>query len=471
MKLPLKLKAILMIVLISILVSATGVIMYGIGIRKLVISEYKSRSIDIAQALAEIVNAEDVKTLRDAVLNIYYNEENVVLSDKWGTEEFDEYISHYSEIENLEAFKSLREELRKVQDVIEVDCLYINWLDVENDLYLYLVDAAYEDACPPGCADSLYLSGEMTKEELVEGCLPNITHTKEYGYLMTTGMPIRLNDEIVGYASLDLSMNEIISYERRIFLTSLLVFGIATIVVSLIGIFAVDRTITRPINKLSAAALAYSPDKPNFKDLNIHTGDEIEALASSMKRMDNDIKDYYNNLMATKNDLETVKEHAEEYKREANIDYLTGLKNKRAYDLEIEELDKDNSQYAIVMIDLNDLKNINDKYGHENGDITIKKLANLINKEFNDSSIFRIGGDEFVVIVKSDYISSLENMINNFRKEIEKSSKDFSLNPWEKLSAACGYAKFDHKLDKNVQSVFNRADENMYIEKEKMKTH
>ena len=62
-------------------------------------------------------------------------------------------------------------------------------------------------------------------------------------------------------------------------------------------------------------------------------------------------------------------------------------------------------------------------------------------------------------------------MINSFQKEIEKSSKDNSLNPLEKLSAACGYAKFDYKLDKNVQSVFNRADENMYIEKEKRKTH
>ena len=77
----------------------------------------------------------------------------------------------------------------------------------------------------------------------------------------------------------------------------------------------------------------------------LHTGDEIETLSNSIKRMETDIQDYYRNLMEAKNDLETAKEHAEVYKREANIDFLTGLNNKRAYDLEVAELEKNNNQY------------------------------------------------------------------------------------------------------------------------------
>ena len=190
MKLPLKIKGILLIILTSLLIGVTGTIVCGVGIKRLITNEYKSRSIDIANAMAEIVDASEVRVLRDNILDIYNNEENVVLSDEWGTPEFEEYISHYSAIEDTQEFKSLREQLHKVQDVIEVDCLYINWLIYEDDCYIYLVDAADEGACPPGCVDPLFLSGESTKEELVKGCQPNMTHTEEYGYLMTTGMPI-----------------------------------------------------------------------------------------------------------------------------------------------------------------------------------------------------------------------------------------------------------------------------------------
>lgn len=471
MKLPLKLKATLMIVMISLLIGIAGTFVYYQGIDHIITEEYETRSLDIASAMAEILDADQVKTLRDAILEIYNKEDKVVLSDQWGTPAFEEYLSHYSAIEQSEAFLSLREQLRRVQDVISVDCLYIIWVDVPQKQYIYLVDAAHEDACPPGCVDPLFTDDPAFLENLDKISPTNVSHTPEYGYLMTTAIPIRTADgEIVGCASVDLSMNEIVERERNIVMMMLLVFGIITILICLIGIFVVDRTIVRHINKLSETAEKYTAHDLNFSEISIHTGDEIEKLADSMKRMEQDIKDYYNNLLQIRNDLEEAREHAETFKREANIDPLTNIRNKRAYDLAVAELDEDSNPYAIVVFDLNELKAINDQYGHEKGNIAIQNVAKLICDVFQHSPVFRIGGDEFVAILtKRDY-ENRESLIEQFREEVRKAGENSDLKPWEKPIAACGYAVYDEQRDDSAASVFKRADKNMYKNKKMLKS-
>lgn len=468
MKLPLKVKATLLIVIVGVMIGISAVILYDKGITDLTTEDYEARSLDIAEAMAVIVDPEQVKALRDAILEIYHAEDEIILSDQWGTPEFDAYISDYSEIENSEEFLSLREQLRRVQDVIDVDCLYITWFDIPEERYIYLVDAAYEDACPPGCVDPLFIEADLLNIE--EGSPPLVTHTPEYGYLVTVGMPIRTADgELVGHAGVDLSMNEIVSHKQHLRLVSVLVFGIVTALACMIGFVAVDRTIVRPINKLSETAQKYTSDELKFSEIDIHTGDEIEALADSMKRMERDIKEYYDNLLATRNDLETAREHVEVLNREASIDSLTGLRNKRAYDLAVADLERVKRPYAIVMIDLNDLKGINDRYGHEKGDIAIRNLAGLICNVFKHSPVFRIGGDEFVVILTNEDLESREGLIGRFRDEVRRSAGNGSLQPWERTSAACGCAVYDAQTDRDAASVFKRADEDMYEHKAKMK--
>ncbi|MBQ9552532.1 MAG: diguanylate cyclase [Clostridia bacterium] len=471
MKLPLKVKATLMIVMISLLIGIAGIIVYSQGINRIITEEYETRSVDISSALAEILDADQVKTLRDNVCSIYETEEKIILSDQWGTPEFEEYISHYSAIESSEAFRSLREQLRQVQDVIKVDCLYIIWFDVPRKQYVYLVDGAHEDACPPGCVDPLFTEDPSYLANMDEGCPPNVTHTEEYGYLMTTAMPVRTADgEIVGFATVDLSMNEIVEREHNIIMMMLIVFGIVTVLICLIGIFVVDRAMVRHINKLSETAEQYSAHDLNFSKISIRTGDEIEKLANSMKRMEQDIKDYYNNLLQTRNDLEEAREHAETFKREANIDPLTNIRNKRAYDLAVAELEEDSNPYAIVVFDLNELKAINDQYGHEKGNIAIQNAAKLICDVFQHSPVFRIGGDEFVAILtKRDY-ENRESLIEQFREEVRKAGESSDLKPWEKPIAACGYAVYDEQRDNSAASVFKRADKNMYKNKRMLKS-
>ena len=466
MRMPLKIKAILLIVMLSLLIGVAGIIVYNRGIDSIIIEEDGTRALDIAGAAAETLDAEKVKRLRDAILAIYENEKTIVLSDQWDTPEFEEYISHYSAIEQSEEFISLREQLRRVQDVTNVDCLYVIWFDVVRKQYVYLVDAAYEGACPPGCVDPLYVDDEEYIASLDKYAPPNVTHTEEYGYLMTTAMPVRTEDgAIVGYAAVDLSMNEIVEHERQIMGTVLVVFGIVTVLVTVIGIVVVDLTIVRHINKLSETAKQYSANNLNFTNLEIHTGDEIEVLADSMKRMERDIREYYQGLLEASSSLREARESAEVYEREANIDPLTGLRNRRAYDAAVVNLDSSTEPYAIVMFDLNDLKTINDRYGHEKGNAAIQNLARLICDVFKHSPVYRIGGDEFVAILTRRDLDARETLIWQFR-EAAGSAREFDESrPWENPGAACGYAVYDPQIDSGAAGVFKRADKNMYENK------
>lgn len=470
MKLSLKAKAFLLIIIVGVLIALAAVIVYDRGISTLVTREYEDRSMEITEVMAQIIDSEKVRTLRDNILRIYEAQDKIVYSDDWGTPEFEEYLSKYSSIEGTEEFMSLREQLRNVQDVLDVECLYVVWLDLPNRRYVYLVDGAYEDACPPGCVDPLFVDFPDIDDNPDKVFAPNVTHTEMYGYLVTTGAPIFAKDgEKVGFAAVDISMNYIVAKERDLLLMSVLVFGIVTVLACMIAMYLVDRAIVRPINKLSDAAKSYTVNSMTFSEVDIHTRDEVQTLSDSMKRMEQDIRDYYDNLMATRNDLETAKEHAEVYRREANIDPLTGLSNKRAYEITMTDIECEGGPFAIVMIDLNDLKVINDRYGHDKGDVTIKNLAGLIRKVFDGCPVFRFGGDEFVVLLTDGNLAAGDKLVKRFRDEVGKIAGNGDLQLWEKPSAACGYAVYDSKTDDGVTSVFKRADEDMYKHKIEMK--
>ena len=151
---------------------------------------------------------------------------------------------------------------------------------------------------------------------------------------------------------------------------------------------------------------------------------------------------------------------------QANIDGLTGVKNKHAYleaeahmDLQIAEHHQ--IPFAIVMLDINDLKQINDTAGHQAGDQYIRNACRIICDIFKHSPVYRIGGDEFAVIATGGDYSHIEELIGKVRDNNESASISGG------VVIACGMAKYDHDL--SVASVFERADQNMYENKNLLK--
>jgi len=93
----------------------------------------------------------------------------------------------------------------------------------------------------------------------------------------------------------------------------------------------------------------------------------------------------------------------------------------------------------------------------------------LICNIFKHSPVFRIGGDEFAVVLKNDDFDRIKTLSSDFNQHLEQIALDTSLQPWEKISAAFGYALFDAKTDHCAEDVFKRADYHMYERKKAMK--
>ena len=151
------------------------------------------------------------------------------------------------------------------------------------------------------------------------------------------------------------------------------------------------------------------------------------------------------------------------------MDALTGTYSKHAYvDVE-DEIDKKINEktmenFALVVFDLNDLKSINDTYGHEAGDKYLVDSTKLIAEYYKDIPIYRIGGDEFVVLLKDENYERRQELFDAFNERIEKNRIEN-----QRVIVPSGLAEFEPSKDTTITKVFTRADRRMYERKQQLK--
>lgn len=463
-------KTVLVAVLLSLAVGGLAIAIFYKGIQDVIRSQYKARSLDIANLVAMEIDSEKVLRVQEAVKDIYERTENKVTSDQWGSSAFEEYVSRFSEIEEMEEHREVKSELQRMQNVLGINCLYIIWVDAENRLYLYLVDADYREPCPVGCIDEILPENEATLKNPEIGFAPNITNMPEYGYLITTAMPIFADQgKVVAYAAVDISMNTVMAQAHRFLAYAALAFLFLTVLVCFLIILLVNRMVVRPVNQLSKAAAEYTRDRKSFLTLNIHRNDEIGILADSMVHMESDMNGYIESLERATDALTTAREHAEHLDRVAKVDPLTKALNKRAFALERHRLEESEEPYSIVMIDMNNLKAVNDTYGHDKGDVSIKTLFAVIRRTFRHSHVYRVGGDEFIALLEHDDYLERETLLVSLNSVFQKNQESTALPPWRRVTAAVGYADFVPGSGETVDALLKRADMAMYERKKAMK--
>lgn len=153
---------------------------------------------------------------------------------------------------------------------------------------------------------------------------------------------------------------------------------------------------------------------------------------------------------------------------ERDRDGLTGVGNRMAFEHMMQHKNSHPEETAgcsFVMCDLNDLKGVNDRFGHDKGDEYIRRCADIIGKAFAGSAIFRIGGDEFVVLTEH---MGQEQVTKGIRA-IEAAVKAYNADNDFTAGIAVGYAFFDPDKDVRPESTLSRADAHMYKKKRKMK--
>ena len=180
MKTSLRTKIVLMLILSAILLSSVAGYISRTVINNVVDSMYKQRGNELSATIARAVDLDNVRALRDDVMSVYYSSEEKVRSDEWGSDEFYAYLENYSGIKETNEYKQLLKQLRALQEVNSVDCIYIVEVSAEGD-FVYMIDAALEDACEPGVIDPIYEMNEEVISHRKVGFPAYITDTEEYG--------------------------------------------------------------------------------------------------------------------------------------------------------------------------------------------------------------------------------------------------------------------------------------------------
>lgn len=174
-------------------------------------------------------------------------------------------------------------------------------------------------------------------------------------------------------------------------------------------------------------------------------------------------------------DRKAHKQHKQvkDLNRRANYDALTSVRNKGAFKEYLDGVQTkigngEVSEVAICIFDCNDLKKINDKYGHDRGDEYIVNACHFICTTFRRSAVFRIGGDEFAAVMMNDDFKYRDTIMERFRVEQEAINKEAE-DPWNKISIAVGIALYASDTDKSLEDTMKRADDLMYVNKKELK--
>lgn len=386
----------------------------------------------------------------------------------------DEYIKLGYEAEGYREIEHILYKIRASNS--DIKYLYVYKIMEDGCHVVFDLDTVSLDSSEPGYVEEFDPSFYEYKDDLLAGRpIPPIISNDKYGYLLTIYKPVYNSvGQCTCYAAIDFSMEQISEYGRTFISKVIALFSGVVIFILVIGLTFIENNIILPINTMACCAknFAYDSEEARKKNieliqsLDIKTRDEIENLYSAFVKTTSDSMHYFENFRKVKIEVEVMD-------KLAHTDSLTGIKNKTSYAEYTAKLDADiladKANFAIIMIDVNYLKKVNDTYGHERGDEYLMNACNLVRDIFGKENVYRVGGDEFVVILDSDSVVRCERTVSRIRAEVERFREDKSLQPWEKVSAAVGVAYYQRGVDQTADEVFKRADADMYQKKLAMK--
>ncbi|MBR5741024.1 MAG: diguanylate cyclase, partial [Firmicutes bacterium] len=228
--------------------------------------------------------------------------------------------------------------------------------------------------------------------------------------------------------------------------------SVALLVLFIFLTMRLSNHITKPLRELTE--VAEQVDAGNYDvDLRYNGDDEVGILTRTFSTVIGHLKTYISDL----NSL-------------AYADALTSVRNKGAFDLHVREMDArikdpdDSPEFAVGFFDCDDLKSINDEFGHDKGDIYLQIASDLICRVFRHSPVFRTGGDEFAVILQGEDYRNRSDLALFFN-EVCMGNADTHNAKWEKVGVSLGIAAYDPKTDYNFNDVARRADKLMYENK------
>ncbi len=195
--------------------------------------------------------------------------------------------------------------------------------------------------------------------------------------------------------------------------------------------------------------------------------DGVLSVAKSVREANERLEQQ---LARSSDEVDTLRRNIENIQQEAMLDPLTGVKNRKTFDLEIDRLIRSSKEtgepLALIMADVDHFKKFNDKWGHQTGDHVLRLVADVMNANIKGQDVLaRYGGEEFAIILPGTTLSNAVMLANRIRIAVEsrrlkkrRTDEDLGL-----ITLSMGAATL--KWDDTIESVIERADNCLYAAK------
>ena len=374
------------------------------------------------------------------------------------------------------AYQKIYDELSVYQVITELTYIYTVKATEDEKTFIFVIDTDPDEPAVYGekvvYTDALYDAGQGRP------AVDKVASKDRWGRYYSAFCPVYdSSDNIAGIIGIDYSA---VWYEQQVKHNALshVLTTVVSLAVGCILILLVTAKLRKRLDGLYKEASALATDVEGLtKEISVknenyreedgdvidpaddgqdveeenQSSDAVEALALKIRSMQDELKKYNYYV------------HSRAY-----TDTMTGVGNKTAYFDTVRDLNKKISdgtaRFVVVFCDINGLKNINDNFGHELGDIIISDAASVLKCVFDPKNIFRIGGDEFIVVQENITEKEMEDRIKALEGELavfNEKEREYGM----KLTFSHGIGVFDPNVDTEFRQVFKRADESMYRNK------
>lgn len=324
-----------------------------------------------------------------------------------------------------------------------------------------------------GQAGSVYVIDE--NKRLVAHKNPSLvlrgTYFRSY---QQAGFQNNLNGNLASLASAELRLGDQLFYvitelpiteALGMTIQNLVAIALSMLIAILVSLFAgyrlIKRTIT-PIENLAKTATAIAEGDLSQK-ARVIQNDEVGTLAGAFNSMTSRLVDTIDHL----------ERNVSRVDRLAHYDGLTGLANRRMLDIELERVLSESKRHgfyaALIFIDLDHFKKINDSFGHSEGDLLLQQVSGRIQREIRlEDTAARLGGDEFVILLP-DLAKSVDEATANALRVAEKIrqvlTEPYVINQnTNRITGSFGITLFPIK-DRTAEDILKHADTAMYRSK------
>ena len=300
--------------------------------------------------------------------------------------------------------------------------------------------------------------------------------TEDGEYLLSYVRPILDKDgNYACSACVDFSMNHIHQQDREFIYQLISILAVFLLLILGGNIYYIRNKVTHPLDRISSCidSFVYETEASRFQNvqrlesLDFRQEDEIGVLYNSFVSNLKESLYYMSNFNKAKDEIVEKENEIEKISQKTYVDGLTPAKNKTAflddeivYDIKIKNGLR---EIGTVMIDINNLKYVNDTFGHDVGDKYILGCYDIIQNTYKNSPIYRMGGDEFLVVLTERDFEERDQLFESINIQYQQCYDNTEKEPYERYSASIGMSVYND--GDQFQDIIKRADKHMYERK------